>query len=174
MTPSRSPRGLSWEFLAPSLAIAISLSIAYSRVSLAEDEVPTQPQKAPGTQYVEAAEQLVVELFVRNVKKSAAFYEQLGFKVIRKEPTFVELGWDDSRLFLQQIPAQPKPPATLVANIRIMVPDVDLYWKLCRKMKLPVRHAVGDRNYGLRDFIVVSPDGIGLRFASKLAKKAAP
>ncbi len=33
--------------------------------------------------------------------------------------------------------------------------------------------AIGNRYYGLRDFTVVSPDGIGLRFASKLGKKAA-
>ncbi len=121
--------------------------------------------------YVEPNEQLVVELYVRNVKESTALYEKLGFKVLRGEPTFVELGWETSRLFLEQIPGQPAPPATLVANIRIMVPDVDRYWELARQMKLPVKRAIGDRYYGLRDFTVVSPDGIGLRFASTLQKK---
>ena len=123
--------------------------------------------------YVEASEQLIVELYVRNVKQSTEFYKQLGFKVVRGEPTFVELGWDDSRLYLEQIPMQGEPPSTLVANVRIMVSDVDYYWKLCQEMKLPVKRKIGDRYYGLRDFTVVSPDGIGLRFASKLAKKAA-
>ncbi len=108
------------------------------------------------------------------MKQSTAFYEQLGFTVVRKEPTFVELGWDDSRLYLEQIAGQAEPPATLVANVRIMVSDVDRYWKLCQEMKLPVKRAIGDRSYGLRDFTVVSPDGIGLRFASKLEKKIAP
>jgi hypothetical protein len=55
-----------------------------------------------------------------------------------------------------------------------MVSDVDRYWKLCQELKLPVKRKIGDRYYGLRDFTVVSPDGIGLRFASKLGKKAAP
>jgi hypothetical protein len=57
-----------------------------------------------------------------------------------------------------------------VANVRIMVGDVDRYWKLCQEMKLPVKREIGNRYYGLRDFTVVSPDGIGLRFASKLGK----
>ena len=76
-----------------------------------------------------------------------------------------------SRLFLEQIPGQPAPPKTLVANIRIMVPDVDRYGKLCSDLKLPVVKPIAHRDYGLSDFTVVSPDGIGLRFASWLAKK---
>jgi catechol 2,3-dioxygenase-like lactoylglutathione lyase family enzyme len=123
--------------------------------------------------YVESTEQLVVELYVRNVRESTAFYEKLGFKVVRREADFVELGWEDSRLYLEQLPGQPVPPTTLVANVRIMVSDVDRYWKLCQEMQLPVKRAIGDRYYGLRDFTVVSPDGIGLRFASKLPAKPA-
>jgi len=125
----------------------------------------------PTMKYVDSGEQLVVELYVRNVQESTAFYEKLGFKALRKEPTFVELGWENSRLFLEQFPNQPAPPATLVANIRIMVPDVDRYWKICGEMQLPVKNPIANRYYGLRDFTVVSPDGIGLRFASKLGKK---
>jgi catechol 2,3-dioxygenase-like lactoylglutathione lyase family enzyme len=121
--------------------------------------------------YVAANEQLIVELYVRDVKQSTQFYEKLGFTVVRKEPTFVELGWDDSRLYLEQISGQADPPATIVANVRIMVDDVDRYWKLCQELKLPVQRAIGDRYYSLRDFTVIAPDGIGLRFASKLGKK---
>jgi catechol 2,3-dioxygenase-like lactoylglutathione lyase family enzyme len=135
---------------------------------------PTKDQPSqPVTKYVDSGEQLVVELYVRSVRESAAFYERLGFKTLRKEPTFVELGWENSRLFLEQIRTQPAPPEVVVANIRIMVPDVDRYWKLCEEMQLTVRNRIGDRLYGLRDFTVVSPDGIGLRFASKLEKKPA-
>jgi hypothetical protein len=81
---------------------------------------------------------------------------------------FVELGWDESRLYLEQIPAQPDPPKTLVANIRILVPDIDRFWSKCGEMNLTVVKEIADRDYGLRDFTVVSPDGIGLRFASRL------
>jgi catechol 2,3-dioxygenase-like lactoylglutathione lyase family enzyme len=132
-----------------------------------------EPTGKPKMKYVDSTEQLVVELYVRNVGESAAFYEKLGFKVIRRETTFVELGWEDSLLFLEQLPGQPAPPTTLVANIRIMVDDVDRYWKLCQEMRLPVKRPIGDRYYGLRDFTVASPDGIGLRFASNLPGKPA-
>jgi catechol 2,3-dioxygenase-like lactoylglutathione lyase family enzyme len=121
-----------------------------------------------GEGYAEPREQLIVEIYVRNLKQSIPFYEQLGFTICRDEPGFVELGWDDSRLYLEQIPAQPDPPKTLVANIRILVPDVDRFWSKCGEMNLTVAKEIADRDYGLRDFTVVSPDGIGLRFASRL------
>ena len=75
---------------------------------------------------------------------------------------------NDSRLYLEQIPAQPDPPETLVANIRILVPDVDRFWSKCGEMNLTVVKEIADRDDGLRDFTVVLPDGIGLRFASRL------
>jgi hypothetical protein len=117
--------------------------------------------------YVESDEQLVVEIYVQDVKQSGALYEKLGFKIRRREPKFVELGWENSRLFLEEIAGQPVPPKTLVANIRIMVPDVDRCWKLCSDLKLPVVKPIADRYYGLRDFTVVSRDGVGLRLAKK-------
>jgi catechol 2,3-dioxygenase-like lactoylglutathione lyase family enzyme len=174
MNASRNLAAGSWRFLISGLAMAVALPIGGTRVAIADDKVPEQPAKESRVKYVEAAEQLIVELYVRNVKESTVFFERLGFAVVRKEPTFVELGWDDSRLYLEQLPGQPEPPATIVANVRIMVSDVDRYWKLCQELKLPVKRAIGNRYYGLRDFTVVAPDGIGLRFASKLGKKAAP
>lgn len=155
-----------WSAFVRGLSVGFAFTMA--GIQLATADEPGQAQ--PRSKYVEASEQLIVEIYVRDVKRSTAFFEQLGFAVVRREPTFVELGWDDSRLYLEQLPDQPNPPATIVANIRIMVSDVDRYWKLCQEMKLPVKRAIGDRYYGLRDFTVVAPDGIGLRFASKLRK----
>jgi catechol 2,3-dioxygenase-like lactoylglutathione lyase family enzyme len=156
-------------------AILISAGVLFTLVSGAfvGATASTEPTGRPNMKYVESTEQLVVELYVRNVRESTAFYEKLGFKVVRREADFVELGWEDSRLYLEQLPGQPVPHTTLVANVRIMVSDVDRYWKLCQEMQLPVKRAIGDRYYGLRDFTVVSPDGIGLRFASKLPAKPA-
>jgi len=155
----------------PSLWFVIFIPLTVGVVHAAAARSDDHSSSSPSTKYVEADEQLVVEIYVRDVKQSAAFYEKLGFKIRRKEPGFVELGWESSRLFFEQIPGQPAPPKTLVANIRVMVPDVDRYWTLCGDMKLPVVKPIADRDYGLRDFTVVSPDGVGLRFASRLAKK---
>ena len=107
-------------------------------------------------------------MYVRSVAASQRFYEQLGFRVLRAEPDFAELAWEDCLLFLEEVAGQPTPPETLVCNIRIMVPDVDRYWTLAQQMNLRVIRPIADRYYGLRDFTVVSPDGIGLRFATTL------
>lgn len=151
--------------------LAIQAAIGRPPTANADEKVPHRPAKESTMKYVPAREQLIVELYVRDVKQSSAFYEKLGFDIVRSEPTFVELGWDDSRLYLEQIPGLEAPPRTIVANVRIMVSDVDHYWTMCQELKLPVKRAIGDRYYGLRDFTVIAPDGIGLRFASKLEKR---
>ena len=119
------------------------------------------------TNYVDSTEQLVVELYVRDIGRSVAFYERLGFRVLRREPDFAELGWEDSRLFVAEVAGLPE-PGPPVSNVRIMVADVDRYWQLAAEMHLPVIQPIADRYYGLRDFTVLGPDGMALRFASNL------
>ncbi len=51
-----------------------------------------------------------------------------------------------------------------------MVPDLDARWALARDLGAKVIKPVGDRTYGLRDFTIAEPDGIGLRFATRIAK----
>ena len=118
--------------------------------------------------YTEPDDQLVVEIHVRDVEASARFYRTFGFQLLRTEPDFAELLWDKSRLLLQGVAGQPEPPGTVIANMRIMVPDVERYWRMVQEMGLCVVKPLGERDYGLRDFTVVSPDGLGLRFATRL------
>jgi len=56
----------------------------------------------------------------------------------------------------------------LAGNIRIMVPNVDDYWLLSQKLGAKVVKAIGNREYGLRDFTIEGPDGLGLRFATRI------
>ena len=120
----------------------------------------------------ELAEQLVVELAVRDLDHSLALYTALGFTLERRDGSFAALRWGDRRLFLDErrevrpvgAPTQPD----LAMNIRILVPDVDRLWALADSLGLVVHKAIGDRSYGLRDFTVLDPDGFGLRFASRL------
>jgi hypothetical protein len=49
-----------------------------------------------------------------------------------------------------------------------MVPDVDRYWRISKELDLRVIQSLEDRDYGLRDFTILSPDGVGLRFATRL------
>lgn len=118
--------------------------------------------------YVPANEQLAVEIYVRDLRSSLSFYQNLGFKLLRQEPAFAELAWEDSRLMLEEFKQMPSPPPFPVANIRVMVPNVDEYRALAKQMGARIFREIGDRYYGLRDFTLVGPDGIGIRFATEL------
>ena len=126
--------------------------------------------------YVDPTEQLVCEIVVRDIKRSVAFYRSLGFELLRDDGDFVELTWEDHRLFLAEIsafqgvgPAERVQPAEFpAANVRVMVPNVDDCWKVAGDVGAPVVVPIGDRYYGLRDFTIADPDGFGIRFASLL------
>ena len=136
---------------------------------------PTRTRNGMGG-YVHPTEQLVTEIVVRDLKRSADFYRALGFALLRDGGDFMELTWEDHRLFLAKLSAfhdingagLPARPALPMANIRVMVPNVDDYWKLVNEIGAPVIVPVADRYYGLRDFTIADPDGFGVRFASLL------
>jgi catechol 2,3-dioxygenase-like lactoylglutathione lyase family enzyme len=113
-------------------------------------------------------EQLVLELYVRNISASADFYQRLGFRLLRAESHFVELAWGQSVLYLEEIADAPAPDGPLVGNVRVLVPDVDRFWALTQELGCTVIKPIADRYYGLRDFTIAGPDGVGLRFASRL------
>ena len=125
--------------------------------------------------YVDPTEQLVTEIVVRNIRRSVDFYSRLGFELLRDGADFVELTWEDHRLFLAELSAfhevhdvaLPAPPQFPLANVRVMVPNVDEYWKLANEIGAQIMVPIADRYYGLRDFIIADPDGFGVRFASK-------
>jgi len=119
------------------------------------------------TRYVDPSNQLIVELYVKSIKDSVEFYKKLGFQVLREEDGFVELKWEDSRLFLEETSIA-QSSDILAGNIRIMVPDVDEYWIMAKKTGARIVKDIGDRDYGLRDFTIAGPDGLGLRFATTI------
>lgn len=126
--------------------------------------------------YVDSTDQLVTEIVVRDIRRSTAFYRRLGFSLLRDGGDFVELTWEDHRLFLAEESAfhgvdrvePPAPPPFPSANIRVMVPNVDDYWQLAKESDARVVVPIGDRYYGLRDFTIADPDGFGVRFATTL------
>ena len=128
------------------------------------------------TRYVDSTGQLVTEIVVRDIRSSVDFYRRLGFELLRDGGDFVELTWEDHRLFLAEPSAfhdaehaaSPVPPAFPLANVRVMVPDVDRYWSLTHDIGAEIVVPIGDRYYGLRDFMIRDPDGFGVRFASVL------
>jgi catechol 2,3-dioxygenase-like lactoylglutathione lyase family enzyme len=122
------------------------------------------------SRYVDSTEQLVMELFVRNINRSKEFYQKLGFKILEDEGTFARLAWEGHHLMLdgkKDLPPLTSDAEDIRSTMRILVPNVDDYWKLVGEMGAPIVTPLAER-FGLRDFTFVDPDGFGLRFATKL------
>jgi catechol 2,3-dioxygenase-like lactoylglutathione lyase family enzyme len=115
----------------------------------------------------EGAAQLLTEVYVRDLNRSLAFYQAFGFVVVRRTADFAVLRWDRCLLFLEERPDVPDAPDRERANLRILVPDVDLLWQRANSLGAPISAVLGNRDYGLRDFTIRDPDGFGLRFASQ-------
>ena len=60
------------------------------------------------SKYVLPVEQLVTKIVVRDIKRSIDFYRRLGFELLRDAGDFVELTWDDHRLYPAEISAFPE------------------------------------------------------------------
>jgi catechol 2,3-dioxygenase-like lactoylglutathione lyase family enzyme len=128
------------------------------------------------SRYIDPTEQLVTEIVVRDIQRSVRFYLLLGFGLFRDGGDFVELTWEDHRLFLAQPSAfhdVDRVESSAVsgfpcANVRVMVSNVDDYWKRANEMGAQIMVPIADRYYGLRDFTIADPDGFGVRFASTL------
>ena len=120
----------------------------------------------------ELGEQLVVEIMVHDLDRSLEIYTALGFTLERRDGDFVALRWGDRRLFLDQRSDLVPLSAPSRANVRILTSDVDAIWVIAQRLGLRVERPIEDRYYGLRDFIVLDPDGLGLRFASPLPSEA--
>lgn len=115
-------------------------------------------------------EQLVLEIYSSDLKSTHDFYTDiLGFQAVRKSPTFIVVQYETSQLYLCSDQHAPRPPpGTFAANIRILVRDVDAIWEQLRGKNVDSLLSIDDRDYGLRDFTVAGPDGIAIRFASRI------
>jgi catechol 2,3-dioxygenase-like lactoylglutathione lyase family enzyme len=123
--------------------------------------------KQPETRAVEGARQLALEVHVSELQRSITWYQAIGFELVERKETFAVLGWDDARFFIKEHPQHGSGDTN--ANIRVMVPDVDLQWDQVETLGLKVVVPIDDRVYGLRDFTVADPDGFGIRFGTSLA-----
>lgn len=119
--------------------------------------------------YIDAAEQLAVELFVRDVNRSIEFYTALGFELLRREEAFALFAWEGVRFMVEQRPELAPASLKPSMNVRVLVSDVDAVWRDVTARGIPVFAPIADRYYGLRDFTIVDPDGFGIRFGTRPA-----
>ena len=125
---------------------------------------------------------ITVELFVPDVEASVRFYtEKLGFAVQRMDReslggrelvSFAAIAMGRAVLFVaherlygEALTAQ----RGAGIDVRIMVDDVDAMFRRATDNDVTIVHDIGDRPYGLRDFIIRDPDGFRLRFAARLS-----
>lgn len=118
--------------------------------------------------YVPSTDQLAVEIFVRDIAASTAFYTSFGFEVVGDKGTFVAMVWEGHKIFLDERSDLPPVADLPQANVRVMVPDVDEHWRRAQDLGARVVAPIEDRDYGLRDFTIADPDGFGVRFATRL------
>jgi NAD(P)H-dependent FMN reductase/catechol 2,3-dioxygenase-like lactoylglutathione lyase family enzyme len=158
------------------MAALLRRAIAALKAGVDTPEPSPEAGRDPVSRYVESIEQLVSEIVVGDIRRSLDFYRRLGFVLLRDAGDFVELTWEQHRLFLAGKSAFDGIDAVILgdapvfplANVRVMVPRVDDLWKLANEIGAKVVIPIGDRYYGLRDFTVADPDGFGIRFASLL------
>ena len=122
---------------------------------------------------------LAVELFVADVAEAARFYtDTLGFTVMRTEPpdapAFAIACLGEAVVMFMQDRFYAGTRADLDyrgagIDVRFIVPDVDTVYDRIRAAGLDLMQPIGDRDYGLRDFIIRDPFGYRLRFASTLS-----
>src|ERR1041385_5105440 len=114
----------------------------------------------PMPRYIDPTEQLVTEILVADIKRSVRFYIDLGFALLRDGGDFVELTWEEHRLFLAELsafrdaagaeaPPRPKFPR---ANVRVMVPNVDACWARAQKLGPRGLIRTATPHQGLRHF----------------------
>jgi hypothetical protein len=81
----------------------------------------------------------------------------------------MELKWETFLFFLEEREDGPPPGSHPVGNIWVMVVNVNNYWALARSLGARIANPITDRHYRLCEFVIIGPDGLNLRFATRLA-----
>ena len=143
---------------------------------------------------------LVPELQVKNISKSLAFYQNiLGFKTeyCRPENKFAMISLERSWLMLEETEklnsvtdqefveerqwrtGQLEFPFGRGINFQILVSDIDLLYGKIAESKYPIKVPIEERWYragsnaiGVRQFLIMDPDGYLLRFQKKIGERS--
>jgi len=102
--------------------------------------------------------------FVRDVAKSAKFYEALGFKIEKQEKAYllVRLNWFTMDFVDEGTEAEDGPKGAGLC-VNISVGDVDEFYK--KALAKGLKPAGEPRDYpewGVRNFVINDPDGYNL------------
>ena len=108
---------------------------------------------------------------VRDIEASLAFYcDQLGFTATfrwQDPPTYIVMNRDEA-VHIHLVKLEDEDPDRTESNtlIYIFVYDVDAIHEELLARGVAIDDPIGDRDYGMRDFDVLDPDGHRLIFAA--------
>jgi catechol 2,3-dioxygenase-like lactoylglutathione lyase family enzyme len=106
-------------------------------------------------------------LAVNDIPEAVEFYTQkLGFTMAftwGDPPTFAGMNLDKTQVFLQKGAPDPKG-----CSVYFLVGDADLLFEFHRAQGVEVVQTIGDRDYGIRDYVVRDLHGYYLSFGHHL------
>jgi len=120
-------------------------------------------------------EQIHAGLAVSDIPAAVDFYtNKLGFTLAftwGNPPTFAGVNLDKVQLFLQKGTPNPNPEA---GAVYFLVGDADQMHEFHRSRGVDIAQPIGDREYGIRDYIVRDLHGYYLIFGHHLLNAGAP
>jgi catechol 2,3-dioxygenase-like lactoylglutathione lyase family enzyme len=137
-----------------------------------------EKQKTPMQKQLQSISPL---LQVTDMKKSVEFYTgKLGFKekwrdgdgfvILSRDGCDLYLGQKQTKVDLRNITARAKPDgfASYDLHIHCALGAVDSLWKEFTRagVQIPEKNGPVNREYGIRDFTVIDPDGYSIVFGS--------
>lgn len=100
-----------------------------------------------------------------DLDRTAAFYRAAGMQEIARYEGYLLMGLQGVELHFTT-----DPDATGSGQAFVQVPDAARLWKQLKSQNLPGLGPVEDREYGLREFVVIDPDGNHIRVGSPARK----
>lgn len=110
----------------------------------------------------------VIEVVGPDIEASLAFYRAIGFELARRTGGFAVLHRQGQPLFVAEDAGAPTGPRWI--SLRLMTDDVDALHDELRERGVTIVHPLGDRPYGLREFVVRDPNGLDVRFSQPMPR----
>lgn len=108
---------------------------------------------------------------VRDMSRALDFYQKIGFKtefLWEDPPSYAVLSAGEQASLHLSLLAPEHHDRKTKSLVYLFVQDVDQVYRICLDAGISPYVEIGDRDYGMRDFEVLDPDGNQLTFGISL------